>query len=158
QIYNVFHIPPTISSIVALDTNPTDADTVRYFVQFSGPVNNVDAGDFQLEPTGTLAGFGITSVSGAGSSYTVAVSTGTGQGTLRLNLIDNDTITDPAGNKFGGDGQQNVTGALYTIDREAPSVQSITLADPVNQTPGATVRFTVTFSESVTGVVAEDFL
>jgi len=50
--------------------------------------------------------------------------------TLGLNLVDDDSIADPAGNKLGGAGagNDNFTGQVYTLDRAAPSVSSINRA------------------------------
>ncbi|MBO9384452.1 MAG: PD40 domain-containing protein, partial [Roseiflexus sp.] len=57
------------------------------------------------------------------------------------------------------DGDTNSIQDIFVHDREdntAPTVVSITRADP-NPTSAASVRFTVTFSEPVTGVDASDF-
>jgi Tol biopolymer transport system component len=56
-------------------------------------------------------------------------------------------------------GDTNSTSDIFIHDKEdniAPTVVSITRADP-NPTRAASVRFTVTFSEPVTGVDASDF-
>ncbi len=88
----------------------------------------------------------------------MTVSTGSGDGTLGLNLVDDDSITDGVGNKLGGTGtgNGNFTGQVYTIDKTPPTVSSINLAD-ANPTNASTVHFTVTFSESVSGVDSSDF-
>ena len=65
--------------------------------------HGVDAADFALATSG-VSGASITGVSGSGTTYTVTASTGTGDGTLGLNLVDNDSITDAAGNPLGGTG------------------------------------------------------
>jgi hypothetical protein len=52
--------------------------------------------------------------------YIVTVDTGTGNGTLRLDVVDNDSILDFAGNPLGGVGAGNGdfnTGESYTINR-----------------------------------------
>src|SRR5262249_23384567 len=82
-----------------------------------------------------------------------------GDGTIRLDLVDDDSIQDAIGNKLGGTGAGNgnfTTGQAYTVDKTVPTVQSIKRADP-NPTLAASVSFTVTFSESVSGVNAADF-
>src|SRR5207245_2862979 len=83
---------------------------------------------------------------------------GTGGGTVGLNLVDNDTIGAAAGNKLGGTGtgNGNFTGPVFTIDKTPPTVSSI---NRVGSTPtnAASVQWTVTFSESVTGVDTGDF-
>src|SRR5207302_3733655 len=104
---------------------------------------------------------------GSGASYTVTASTGTGNGSLGLNLNDDDSITDAAGNKLGGTGTGTVgsggagngsfTGQVYTVDKTAPTVSSINRAD-TDPTNVSSVHWTVTFSESVTGVDSSDFV
>ena len=84
---------------------------------FSESVSGVDTGDFALADTGTASGT-IASVSGSGTSYTVMVNNLLGVGTLGLNLVDNDSIVDSAGNPLGGvgTGNGNFTGQTYTVD------------------------------------------
>ena len=118
----------------------------------------MDASDFALVTTGAVTGATITTVSGSGSQYTVTANTGTGNGTLGLNLVDNDTILDTSANRLGGTGpgNGNFTGQSYTIDKTQPSVtinQAAGQADPTSASP---INFTVTFSETVTGFAASD--
>ena len=117
---------------------------------FSENVTGVDPSDFALSSTGTLLGGSVTGVSGSNNVYTVTANTGTGEGTIRLDLADDDTIVDGVGNKLGGVGAGNgdfTTGQLYVIDRSAPTVtvnQKAGQADPTNSLP---ILWTVTFSE-----------
>ncbi len=136
---------------------PTPA-SVSFLVIFSERVTGVTADDFSLEASSTLSGAAITGVSGAGDQYLVTVDTGTGDGTLRLNVIDNDSILDSGLNPLGGAGAGNgdFTGRSYQIDKNNPVVTGITLADP-NPTGAENVHFTVTFSEGVWPVDASDF-
>ena len=125
---------------------------------FSESVTGVDTSDFALATTGAVTGAAITGVSGSGSQYTVTANTGTGSGTLGLNLVDNDSILDASTNPLGGTGagNGNFTGQSYTIDKTAPSVtinQAAGQADPTSASP---INFTVTFSETVTGFTASD--
>ena len=154
--------PPTVTGITRLDAQSTDATSVRFAVNFSEPVTGVDAGDFQAVASGTVSTTSL-SVSGSGSSYTVAVEGISGIGTLGLNLIDNDTIRDTLTkinqtHALGGAGagNGNFTGETYSIVRTPPVVLSITPTGPTT-TSASTVSYMVTFSESVTGVDADDF-
>jgi hypothetical protein len=140
---------PTVTVAIG-DANPTSASSVSFMVTFSESVTGVDTTDFSLTPLG-VTGTSITSVQGSGASYVVTVNTGSGDGTLGLNVLDDDTIVDGDGNPLAA----AVTGPTYTIDR-APTVAGITTADDT-PTGKASVRFAVTFSESVTGVDASDF-
>ena len=149
---------PTVQSINRVGTTPTNAASVSWTVLFSESVTGVDASDFTLVTTGAVTGATITTVSGSGSQYTVTANTGTGNGTLGLNLVDNDTILDTSANRLGGtgSGNGNFTGQSYTIDKTAPTVtinQAAGQADPTSASP---INFTVTFSETVTGFTAGD--
>ncbi|WP_322821089.1 choice-of-anchor Q domain-containing protein [Chloroflexus sp.] len=84
--YELDVTPPTVTSITRADPNPTNATSVNFTVTFSESVTGVDSSDFSLNPTGGVSGASITGVSGFGSSYTVTVNTGTGSGTLRLDI------------------------------------------------------------------------
>ena len=67
---------PTVQSINRVGTTPTNAASVSWTVLFSESVTAVDAGDFALVTTGTVAGATITTVSGSGNQYTVTAGTG----------------------------------------------------------------------------------
>src|SRR5205807_2060392 len=126
----------------------TNATSVSYTVTFSEIGSAVDTADFTLALSGVAATMPVT-VSGSGASYTVTVSGINGSGTLGLNLADNDSIQDVAGNLLGGTGpgNGNFTGQVYNIDQTAPTVQSINRTTPAGQNTNATsVSYTVTFS------------
>lgn len=150
--------PPTVSSIVRHTGSPTNATTVQFDVAFSESVTGVDANDFALATAG-VTGASITTVAGGGSSFSVTVNTGSGSGTVGLNLVDNDTIHDLAGNPLGGTGAGNGSfiGQVYTIDKTLPTVVSIAIRD-ASPTKAATLNWTVTFSEPVSGLAASNFV
>ncbi len=150
---------PAVSTILRGSINPIGGDIVQYGVQFSKSVTGVDAADFAVTTTG-LTGSSINSVSGSGTAYTVMVNVGTGSsGTLRLDVVDNDTILDTVLQPLGGVGLGNgdfTTGQVYTIDRAYPVVSGITRVDP-NPTRADVVHFLVTFSRAVSYVAVNDF-
>jgi len=146
-----------VLSITRVGTSPTNSGSVQYTVTFDQSVTGVDAADFALTTTGTIAGASVTTVTGSGTTRTVTVATGTGDGTIRLDVIDNDTIvgTGPLGGAGAGNGNFT-TGELYTIDKTVPTVainQAGTQADPTGTSP---INFTVVFSEAVTGFTSAD--
>jgi hypothetical protein len=99
------------------DTNPTLAAQVNFQVTFSEDVTGVDVSDFSLTTSG-VSGAAISTLSGSGSLYTVSVNTGSGAGTIRLDVVDNDSIVDPGSNPLGGVGLDNGDfdqGEFYTI-------------------------------------------
>lgn len=146
-------VPPTVLSITRLDPNPTAAASIRFQVTFSEEVIGVDAVDFSLATSG-ITGAAVADVSGGPAAYTVTVSTGTGEGTLRLDVPVTATITDPLGTALGD--LPYTGGQPYTVDRTGPTVLSILRASP-NPTGASSVDFAVTFSESVMGVAVDDF-
>jgi hypothetical protein len=149
---------PTVVSITRADANPTNASSVNWTVKFSEGVSGVDASDFALAGSGLGGSPAVAGVSGSGDTYTVTSSTGAGSGTLGLNLVDEDSISDGAGNSLGGNGAGNgsFTGEVYTIDRSAPTVtinQGATQSDPATTAP---IHFTAVFSEPVSDFTNTD--
>ena len=151
---------PIVTSMSRVDPSPTLADIVRYTVTFSESVNGVDASDFLPIAGGGISGAVIIEVASSGSSVTVSVNTGFGDGTLGLSLTDNDSIVNASNTPLGGPGAGNgnyQTNDMYTIDKNIPSVTSVLRTDPDPSTANE-VHFSVTFSEPVNGVDAGDFL
>ncbi|HXQ37089.1 MAG TPA: hypothetical protein VN843_23970, partial [Anaerolineales bacterium] len=87
---------PTVLSVVRADPNPTSAASVDYTVTFSESVTGVDTSDFTLDISG-VSGPAVSGVSGSGAIYTVTVNTGTGNGMIRLDVLDNNSIIDTDG-------------------------------------------------------------
>lgn len=149
--------PPTVSSINRVTASPTAASSVQWTVTFSESVTGVSAAKFALVQAGGLSGATIASVTGGPAVYTVTASTGTGSGTLGLNLTDDDSIVDLSGNPLGGVGAGNgsSTGQVYSV--LAPAVTSINRASTNPRTANSAVSWNVVFNTSVTGVDAADF-
>ena len=93
QAYTVDKTVPTVVSITRTSANPSKAGSVNYLVTFSEPVYGVDSGDFTFTLSG-VTGAGVTSVAGSGATRTVTVNTGSGDGTLQLDLTDSNTSVD----------------------------------------------------------------
>src|SRR5207302_2049052 len=130
---------PTVSSINRQTPSGTftNAASVTFRVTYSEAVSGVDATDFSRTLTGTLSSGSVGTVSTVNAStYDVAVNTGSGDGTIRLDLIDNDSIADTAGNKLGGTGTGNgnfTTGQTYSVDSTNPTASISTHpSDPTN--------------------------
>jgi len=151
---------PVVTSITLLDPTPTVSATVSFQVVFSEAVQgtSLDAADFAIDASGP-SGTSIASVTGSGTTWTVTVNTGSGDGTLSIDFIDNDTVVDlnsrPAGGL--GLGNANFTSApSYLIDRVAPGVSmSSPLSSP---TASPTIPVNVTFTEPVTGFTLSDIV
>ena len=116
---------PKVSSILRTDPNPTDATEVTFTVTFSEAVTGVDIAspfnDFGLVVSSGIAGASIADVTqDSETTYTVRVNTGEGNGTIRLELVDDDSIKNAEGQPLGGEGPGNgnfSTGEEYTIDK-----------------------------------------
>ncbi|MCB9935762.1 MAG: IPT/TIG domain-containing protein [Planctomycetes bacterium] len=152
ESYTVDKTAPSITGITRASGNPTNAATVTFNVAVSESVSGVTPAAFALDATG-VSGASITGISGSGASYSVTVNTGSGNGTVSVDLTTIAGIIDAAGNALAA---AFTAGEAYTVDKAAPSVSSITRV-AANPTNAASVDFTVTFSESVTGVVISSF-
>jgi hypothetical protein len=122
---------PKVVSSKRADSNPTNASSVNFIVTFSENVTGMDmAGpvfdDFTLTTTG-VTGTSIAKITGSGSDYTVTVNAGSGSGTIRLDVIDNNSIMDTSSNPLGGpikgDGSFS-NGEIYII---APVIDKLFL-------------------------------
>jgi DNA/RNA endonuclease G (NUC1) len=153
QTYTIDRNAPNVSSVTRADSNPTKAASRDYTVTFSQSVTGVDATDFTLTTTGGIAGASVSNVAGSGTTYTVTVNTGSGDGTIRLDVANNGSIVSSTNVPLSA---PYTSGEVYTIDKTAPTVSSSVRAD-ANTTAATTVHFTVTFSEPVSGVSTGDF-
>ncbi len=113
---------PIVKSILRADPNPTNIASVSFTVNFSKSVIGVNNDDFSLTTTSGISDSTVSGVSGSGSIYTVTVNTGSGDGTLRLDIVDNysifDTDSTPLGGPFAYDGDFT-TGEIYTINKSS---------------------------------------
>jgi hypothetical protein len=140
-------VAPTVTITTAV-TSPTNSTSIAYTVTFSESVTGLASGDFANNGTAASCSFGIT---GSGASYTVTVTSCGTTGTLVPRLAA-DSVADAAGNS----GPASATdGTALTLDRVAPTV-SITTTES-SPTNSASIAYSVSFSESVTGLAAGDF-
>jgi Ca2+-binding RTX toxin-like protein len=141
-------VAPTVSDIVRVGDELTNATSVDFTVSFSESVTGVDVSDFFLSTTGTATG-SIASVSANNTNvYEVTVNGVAGAGTLRLNLNSSGTgISDSASNPIT---TGYTSGQSYTIDHYAPASTSVAVPTNGNYGVGQHLDFTVTFDENVT--------
>ena len=99
-LLSVDTVSPTVLSInrTSPAASNTSASSVSFTATFSEPVSGVDATDFSVATTGTVASTPVQVSQVSDSVYTVTVSGITGTGSLGVNLADNDSIHDLAGN------------------------------------------------------------
>ncbi|GAB4458128.1 MAG: hypothetical protein OHK0037_01580 [Elainellaceae cyanobacterium] len=135
--------PPRVFAISRIGAEATNAATVSFSVIFSEPVTGVDVTDFSLSTTG-LTGASVASVTGTDGKFTVVANTGTGSGTIRLNVLNDGSIQDSENSSLVA----GVNGTVaFTIDRTAPTVDIVDVApDPRTAALGS---ITIQFSEAV---------
>ena len=148
-----FNSPPptvTINSAVG-QPDPTSGGPVAFVVTFSKPVTGFTASDVSF--TGSTAGGTLVAVvTGSGAEYTVAVTGMTTAGTVVASI--------PAGAATDAGSQPNAasTSTDNTVQFAAGS-PTVTINQASGQTDpssGASITFTVQFSEPVTGFTASD--
>lgn len=135
---------PTVDSITRVNPSPTNSGGVDFLVTFSEDMFGGGTGNFSLTTTGTIAGASIMGVAGTGATRTVTVSTGTGDGTIRLDVVNNGGWGDQAANGVGG--LPYVAGALYDIDKTRPTVTISAPSAPATNT--GPVTYTVTYADT----------
>ena len=121
-LFDLTNQQPNVTSILRAGSSPTNAASIDFTVIFNTNVTGVNVADFSPVTSG-ISGAVVGAVSGSGITYTVSVSTGNGDGTLRLDLVDDDTIVDALSQPLGGPGTDNgnySSGEVYTIDKTPP--------------------------------------
>ncbi len=137
------------STRLAPATAFTNAPSASFQVVFSEPVTGVTAADFTLTAGGTATGT-VSSVSGSGSTYTVAVSAPAGNGTLRLDLRASGTgIVDAVNNPIT---TGYTAGQAFSFDRVAPV--STRTGQPANPTVSTTATFAFAATDATVGGVS----
>ncbi|MBO3273336.1 Ig-like domain-containing protein [Hymenobacter defluvii] len=108
----------TATSLVRATASPTNTTAVAFALTFSSTVSGLSSSNFSITTSG-LTGASITSISGSGTTYTVRVNTGSGDGTLRLNLANATGLSPTVSNV-------PFVGETYTIDKTAPAAPVVT--------------------------------
>ena len=171
----------TVSTAVTDITNPrlasieryspasqnTNSQSLIYEVTFSEDVTGVTASDFVLSSGSTGSGNNgnspVTSISGSGDTYRITVSPST-DGTYNLDLVSSghnieDAADNPLTNRSPTGADETYTVSTAVTDTTNPRLASIERYSPASQnTNSELLIYKVTFSKSVTGVGASDFV
>lgn len=130
---------PSVTSIVRDGKGQVNAgNEIQYTVTFSHDVTGVDIGDFAVTATGNHTGATVDRIqtTSAANVYELIVQSGVGNGTVRLDLVDNASIFSLAGAPLGGTGSFNGNfnrGEVTTIVQQPPKVQGINIGDGTQQ-------------------------
>jgi Lysyl oxidase len=129
---------PSVVSITRADPNPATAGEVEFDVTFSDGVTNVGPSDFAITKSANMKGSFIAYVSTTADPkvWEVSVQSGTGAGTLRLDVMDHDSIISLSGARLGGAGAGNgnfTAGEVYTVQQPPPQVYATVVGDGTSQ-------------------------
>ena len=146
--YSVAYAPPVAVSDIIPSPRTTNAASAGFLVTFGGDVRGAAASNFALTASAGIVGASITSVGSGRNTCSVLVDTGSGSGTLRLDVVNGTGIVPTLSNvPYTG-------GTLLTVDKTVPTVGlSSTAPNPTRTSP---IPVTVTFSEPVTGFTLSD--
>ena len=122
---------PTADSITLNDASPTSAASVTFTVTFSEDIVGLVSGDFAVVMGTGLTDASITDLSGSGSTYVVTVSTGSGTGTLGLNMVSAGAVQDTSGNSRGG--SLPLVGSFYVITSNTSNAAQPLAGNAVDQ-------------------------
>ncbi len=156
EVYTIDRTPPTFPSASIASTNIVNTAFARIGDTVTVTFTTADAGGVQ-KPTAFINGVAAT-VTGAGNDWVASrvLTAADAEGLVGFRLEVKDVLGNTA------TARTTVTNASsVTIDNTAPTV-SITCASPAvcgtaNPTTANQVSWTVTFSEAVTGLAADNF-
>ena len=152
QSYTIDKVAPSVTiNQAAGQADPTSASPINFTVTFSETVTGFAAGDVSFAGS-TVGGTLAAAVTGTGADLQRGGVGDDGAGTV-VASVPAGAATDAAGNASLASTSTDNSVAFSTVDTTAPTVQSINRAG-ATPTNAASVSWTVTFSESVTGVDA----
>ncbi|CAG5072982.1 hypothetical protein DYBT9623_04514 [Dyadobacter sp. CECT 9623] len=102
-----FYTQTSVTSITRQSANPTSDAAVTYQVVFAQSVTIEDASVFSLSTSG-VSGASVSGVSGSGTTYDVTVNTGSGNGTVKLEVTGLTSTTPNLNAAF-------TTASAYTV-------------------------------------------
>ncbi len=105
QVFAVDTSVPAVVGIVGVPASVLVPGAITFTVTFNQAVTGVDASDFALTLGGGAAAT-IGAVSGSGTTWTVVVNV-TAAGSVQLDLVDDDSISNGLGTPLGGAGAGN---------------------------------------------------
>src|SRR6185503_34485 len=132
----------TISSLTA-SAGPTNSSTVNYTATFAASITGLSASDFSVTAGGSVSGASVGTVTGSGTSWTIPVNTGSGDGTVQLVMNSSSGVSPSVSNATAG---SPFGGTTVTIDKTAPTIN---IGSPsVSNTNTGPVSFTVTYADA----------
>jgi len=144
QVVITYNFAPSLSTF-APASNISNATSAVFTAAFSQSIQGLEATDFSF--SGTASGCTINSITGAGASYSITVGN-CSDGTVLLNLAADSVFGATTGPIA------LATSSTLTFDRKKPV---FTITPPATPNNSATLAFSVTADETVTGISASSF-
>jgi len=136
----IYTAPANVVSLNRVNPTPSRAATVNWTLTFGTPITGLAASNFSLLPSVTGASVGTPTTADSGLTWNVPVTTGTGDGTLQLNLTNVTGLSRNVSNTLPFIGQP------YAIDKTAPT---ISISGPsASDTKSGPVTYTVTYADA----------
>ncbi|MBF9141101.1 putative Ig domain-containing protein [Hymenobacter properus] len=92
-----YSLPLVTATLTQVTPSPTATATLTYRATFSGGVTGLNTGNFSVANSGTSVSgasvASVTAVSGSTTTYDVVVNTGTGNGSLELQLVNSTGVS-----------------------------------------------------------------
>jgi gliding motility-associated-like protein len=112
----------TVTAISRTTSSATiNTSTADFRVTFNAGMTGLSTSNFGLAASG-ITGASVTAVTGSGTVFTVTANTGSGDGTLGLNLVNTAGMVPDVTNTLP------YTGEVYTVDKTAPTLSPVTIA------------------------------
>lgn len=141
-----FTTQTTLNSIKRVGTVLTNSIVVTFLVEFAQNITGLTTSDFSITSTGVNNPY-VTAVSGSGTTWNVTAYSGTGNGTVTLNLANSNGINPGISNTLP------FAGETFTIDRVAPSLTAVSISSGNPNTSqaktGDTVKVSFTANEAI---------
>jgi formylglycine-generating enzyme required for sulfatase activity len=145
-LFAIDTIAPEPVSVALVGTPAVNAPEVQFLLTYTEPVLNVTTAHFAAQLSGTTdEAPSVAEVSGGGALWTVTVDAGISEGIIGLELIDDDAVTDAAGNPLAS---LTNSGFAHAADTRPPRLLSVETLTP-GPTASDTVVFALEFSELV---------
>ncbi|MEX1048894.1 MAG: LamG-like jellyroll fold domain-containing protein [Akkermansiaceae bacterium] len=132
---------PTVSSLNRVNATPSNASTVNWTLIFGSATTGVTASQFSLSGTAASgASVGTPTTTNAGVSWNIPVTTGSGSGTLQLNLANATGLSQVISTSLP------FSGEAYTMDKTPPTIAIG--APSASLTRSGPITYTITYSDS----------
>ena len=116
-----FTTQTSIVSITRIGAARTNGIVINFSIVFAQGITGLTTSNFSLTTTGVNNAY-VTAVRGSGTTWSVTAYTGTGNGTIGLNLANSTGINPGINNTLP------FAGEIFTIDRVAPTISQVSIA------------------------------